>query len=80
LPRDPEIVVKAKHYAGQIRQKRLARAQESVESKETAAKEETQYERVDINSLITNDTKKLLDLFPLNLCYFSPSEIVTENI
>jgi hypothetical protein len=59
LPRDPEIEAKARHYACQIRQERLTRAQESIDSKEAAAKEDAQYEQVDINSLITNDAKTI---------------------
>jgi len=59
LPQDPEIEAKARHYANQIRQERLARAQESVESKESVVKEDVQYEQVDINSLMTNDAKTI---------------------
>jgi hypothetical protein len=59
LPQDPEVVAKARHYASQIRQERLARAQEGVDSKDTTLKEDTQYEQVDINSLITNDAKTI---------------------
>ena len=59
LPQDPEIVAKARHYASQIRQARLARTQKSEDSKEAAVKEDTQYEQVDINSLITNDAKTI---------------------
>ena len=59
LPQDPEIEAKARHYARQIRQARLARVQESIESKEAAVKEDVQYEQVDINSLITNDAKTI---------------------
>ena len=59
LPQDPEIEAKARHYARQIRQERLVRAQESIDSKEAAVKENVQYEQVDINSLITNDAKTI---------------------
>ena len=59
LPQDPEIEAKARHYANQIRQERLARAQESVDSKEAAVREDGQYEQVDISSLITNDAKTI---------------------
>ncbi len=60
LPQDPEIVAKAKHYANQIRQERLARAKQCVDSKEAVSKEEdAQYEQVDINSLITSDAKTI---------------------
>jgi len=59
LPQDPEIVAKARHYASQIRQGRLDRAQKSEDNKEAAVKEDTQYEQVDINSLITNDAKTI---------------------
>ncbi len=52
FPEDPEIEAKARHYASQIRQERLGRAQECL-----AAEEAAQYERVDLNSLITNDAK-----------------------
>jgi len=59
LPQDPEIEAKARHYANRIRQERLAKAQESVESKEAAVKEDARYEQVDINSLITNDARTI---------------------
>ncbi len=60
LPQDPEVEAKARHYANQIRQERLARAQEDVvDRKDVAVKENTQYEQVDINSLITNDAKTI---------------------
>lgn len=59
LPQDPEIEAKAKHYASQIRQERLARIQESVDNREAAANEDAQYEQVDINSLITSDIKTI---------------------
>ncbi|KHE92281.1 MAG: hypothetical protein K8F52_12220 [Candidatus Scalindua rubra] len=57
LPQDTEA--EARHYANQIRQERLARAQDGVDRKKASAKEETQYEHVDINSLITNDAKTI---------------------
>jgi hypothetical protein len=59
LPQDPEIEANARHYANQIRQERLARAQEGIESKEAAVNEGVQYEQVDINSLIANDAKTI---------------------
>ncbi|GAX61732.1 transposase [Candidatus Scalindua japonica] len=60
LPQDPEVEAKARHYANQIREERLARAQEDVvDRKDVAVKENTQYEQVDINSLITNDAKTI---------------------
>jgi hypothetical protein len=59
LPQDSQIEAKARHYANQIRQERLARAEESVESKEAAIKADVQYEQVDINSLVTNDAKTI---------------------
>ena len=52
FPGDPEIEAKARHYASQIRQERLGRVQECL-----AAEEAAQYERVDVNSLITSDAK-----------------------
>ena len=52
FPGDPEIEAKARHYASQIRQERLGSVQECL-----AAEEAAQYERVDVNSLITNDAK-----------------------
>lgn len=52
FPDDPEIEAKARHYASQLRQERLGRAQECL-----AAEEAAQYVRVDLNSLITNDAK-----------------------
>ena len=54
FPQDAEIEAKARHYASRIRQERLAISQESVDSEEAA-----QYEQVDINTLITNDTKTI---------------------
>ncbi len=59
FPKDPEIEAKARHYAGQIRQERLGRAQECIASEEASVKEAAQYERVDVNSLITNDAKTI---------------------
>ncbi len=61
LPQDPEIEAKARHYANRIRQERLARTRESVDSEETAAaaREDAQYEQVDIKSLVTNDAKTI---------------------
>lgn len=59
LPQDPEVEAKARHCANQIRQERLARAQEGVDSKDIAVKEDAQYEHVDINSLITNDARTI---------------------
>ncbi|HHT9111526.1 MAG TPA: IS1634 family transposase [Candidatus Brocadiaceae bacterium] len=56
---DPEIEAKARHYASQIRQERLARAQEGVGNAVSAEKEAARYETVDINSLITNDAKTI---------------------
>ena len=56
FPQDPEIEAKARHYASQIRQERLARAQEGVGNK---ASEDARYETVDMNSLITNDAKTI---------------------
>ena len=55
----PEIEAKARHYANQIRQERLARTWESADSKEAAVREDVQYEQVDIGSLITNDVKTI---------------------
>ncbi len=59
LPQDPEIEAKAKHYASQIRQERLARIKESVDNREAATNDDVQYEQVDINSLITSDIKTI---------------------
>ena len=59
LPQDPEIEVKARHYASQIRLERLARSKKIEDSKETAVKEDIQYEQVDVNSLIENDAKTI---------------------
>jgi len=59
LPQDPEIEAKARHYASQIRQERLARTQESIDNKDITAKEDAQYEQIDINSLITSDIKTI---------------------
>jgi len=59
FPLDPEIEAKARHYASQIRQERLARTQGGVNGNEAAVKEDAQYEQVDINSLITNDAKTI---------------------
>lgn len=59
LPQDPEIEAKARHYASQIKQERLARARQSVDNNEATAKEDAQYEQVDINSLITSDIKTI---------------------
>jgi len=57
ITEDPEIEAKARHYASQIRQERLGRAQECIANDEAPVKEDAQYEHVDINSLITNDAK-----------------------
>lgn len=57
FPQDPEIEAKARHYASQIRQERLDRAQERITGGESAGEEPAQYEHVNINSLITNDAK-----------------------
>ena len=54
---DPEIEAKARHYASQIRQERLGRAQECLAAEEASVKEAAQYESVDVNSLITNDAR-----------------------
>ena len=59
LPQDPEIEVKARHYASQIRLERLARSKKIEDSKEAAVKEDIQYEQVDVNSLIANDAKTI---------------------
>jgi len=59
LPQDPETEAKARHYASQIRQERLARTQESIDNKDITAKEDAQYEQIDINSLITSDIKTI---------------------
>ncbi|MCP4457604.1 MAG: IS1634 family transposase, partial [Cytophagales bacterium] len=60
LPQDPEIEAKARHYANRIRQERLVRTRESVDSEETAAtRKDAQYEQVDIKSLVTNDAKTI---------------------
>ena len=59
LPQDPEIEVKARHYASQIRLERLARSKKIEDSKEAAVKEDIQYEQVDVNSLIVNDAKTI---------------------
>ncbi|HHT9130541.1 MAG TPA: IS1634 family transposase [Candidatus Brocadiaceae bacterium] len=56
---DPEIEAKAKHYARQIRQERLARAEEGIADDEAVSKEESRYELVDINSTRTNDAKTI---------------------
>jgi hypothetical protein len=58
FPLDPEIEAKAKHYAHQIRQERLARTEEGrAPCDGEPGKEDAQYERVDIHSLNTNDAK-----------------------
>ena len=59
FPKDPEIEAKARHYASQVRQERLGRAQECIVNDEAAVKEDAQYEQVDINSLITNNAKTI---------------------
>jgi hypothetical protein len=59
FPQDPEIEAKARHYASQIRQGRLGRAQECLAAEEASVKEAAKYEHVDINSLITNDAKTI---------------------
>lgn len=57
---DAEIEAKAKHYAGLIRQERLARTQDIVKSKEVVLRaEEAKYEQVDITTLITQDVKTI---------------------
>ncbi|MBE7545619.1 MAG: hypothetical protein HS127_00415 [Planctomycetia bacterium] len=38
FPQDPEIEAKARHYASQIRQERLDRAQERITGGESAGK------------------------------------------
>ncbi len=58
FPQDPEIEAKARHYASQIRQERLARAQ-GAGNTVSAEKEDAHYETVDMNSLVTNDAKTI---------------------
>ncbi len=57
FPQEPEIEIKARHYAKQIRQQRLARAKECIPNDEATDKEEARYEIVDINSQITSYAK-----------------------
>lgn len=59
FPKNPEIEAIARHYASQIRQERLGRAQECIVNDKAAVKEDAHYEQVDINSLITNDAKTI---------------------
>ena len=54
---DPEIEAKARHYANQIRQGRLARSDKNTEVIKAETKEEVRYEQVNINTLVTNNSK-----------------------